>query len=472
MVGAFACWKGLHMRKRQLLPLVIALLVLATLSQAVQAQDKQYYWDALDVDITVLPNSDIRVVETQKYVFTRGSLHFAYRQIPMDRVESITDITVSEQGTQYRPGSEDPATFTTSREDGDFRITWYYPYTSNATRTFTIAYTVKGGLRFYDGGDQLWWKAVFSERDFTVRSSQITVHLPAGISREALVVASYGAGAEYQIVDGSTVTFNALDISPGQELEVRVQFPHGVVQGQRPSWQAAEDRMLDYNERYRSTVNLAVGVVGLLIPIVGALGVYLLWYSKGRDMPGGVVADYLAEPPSDLPPGLVGTLMDEKVDMKDIVGSIVDLGRRGAIRISEEEEPGFLGIGKKRDFLFERLPSDARLRPYEQALLAGLFRGRGQRIHLSDLKEKFYKVIPEITEQMYDGVVKEGLFPRSPQSTRNRYLALGIGMLVLGIPLTIGAMALFQKYADTAFCPGLGLSLVAIVMIAVSHVMP
>lgn len=86
--------------------------------------------------------------------------------------------------------------------------------------------------------------------------------------------------------------------------------------------------MTDYNERYRSLVNLSLAAFGPLVPIVGLVGLHLLWHSRGRDVPVGVVADYLAEPPSDLPPGLVGTLVDDKVDMKDIIAALVDLARR------------------------------------------------------------------------------------------------------------------------------------------------
>lgn len=143
-------------------------------------------------------------------------------------------MSVTEGDTAYRPGSEAAGTFTTSREEGESRITWYYPYTSNDTRTFTIAYTVKSGLRLYDGGDQLWWKAVFADRDSVVQSSRVTVHLPPGISPHQLRVAAYGASADYEIVDGTTLVFAARNMAPNRELEVRVQFPHGIVGGQVP----------------------------------------------------------------------------------------------------------------------------------------------------------------------------------------------------------------------------------------------
>jgi len=460
------------MTMRRLLSLALAVVLAAVLAQTSWAQEKQYYWDAIDVDITVLENSDIRVVETQTFVFTQGTFRFAYRDIPMDRLESITEVTVSEDGLDYTPGREVAQGFTTSREDGNFRITWYYAPASNERRTFILAYTVKGGLRFYEGGDQLWWKAVFPDRSFSVRSSLVTVQLPAGMGREDLKVASYGAGATSQFAGDSSVVFEARDIAPGEELEVRVQFPHGVVQGQAADWQQAEERLADYNARYRPLVNLVLGVLGLVIPLAGAVGVYLWWYTRGRDATVGAVADYLAEPPSGLSPGLVGTLVDEKAEMKDIVATIVDLARRGVIRITEEQEPGFLGIGKRRDFQFELLDHDEQLRPYEKTLLSNLF-GRSRRsVHLSDLENKFYKAVPKVRSQMYRDVVGSGLFPRSPDATRQTYVIAGMVISGLAIGVAVLSMLVLLRYADTAFCPGAGVFVVGLMLLLAGQAMP
>ena len=460
------------MKRRRLLGLLFVLALLITMGQTVLAQEKRYYWESLDVDITVLDNAEIRVVETHKYVFTSGSFHFAYRNIPMDRLESITDVSVREGGTTYRPGTEVAGTFGTSRQDGDFRITWYYPYTSNDSRTFVLAYTVKGGLRFYEGGDQLWWKAVFPDRSYVVQSSYVTVHLPEGISREDLKVAVYGTEADHEILDGRAVLFSARDISPGQELEVRVQFPHGIVEGAPASWQAAEDRLLEYDERYRGTVNLLLGLLGLLFPIAGFVGLYLLWYTRGRDVPVGIVADYLAEPPSDLPPGLVGTLVDEKADMKDIVATIVDLARRGVINITEEAEPGFLGIGTQRDFLFLLQDHGEVLRSYEKTLLRKFFGHTRKQMRLSDLKDKFYTAIPKMRSQMYKEVVKERLFPRNPQQVRGVYVGIGVAVVFVAIVLAVVGGVLGLTYSEAAVCPGVGLFFVGLGTIVLGVVMP
>ncbi|HID86301.1 MAG TPA: DUF2207 domain-containing protein, partial [Anaerolineae bacterium] len=279
-----------EMRGKRWLWLTGVLALLLLLVGTAQAQDKSYYWERLDVEITVLPNADMEIVETQEFVFIGGPFRYVYRDIPTDKLEAITDVEVWEGDRQYAPGRKGEYTYATSREGDTFRITWWYPSTRDTTRTFTLKYTVKGGLRIYEGGDQVWWKAVFPDRDVPVRSSTVTIHLPADFSADQLKIASYGAPAESRIVDGRTVVFEARNIAPGEELEVRVQFPHGVVQAAPPAWQAAADRRTAYEEQTKPLVNLVLGFLGLLVAVAGSAGLYLLWYTRGRDVPVGPVA--------------------------------------------------------------------------------------------------------------------------------------------------------------------------------------
>jgi len=467
------------MKKRHLaLAAAFMLLVLCLTGQSsVQAQDKVYHQESVDSDITILPNSDVRIVEARKFVFTSGSFHYAYIYVTRNKFDDIDQVEVWEGDRRYTPGQERDYTFTAEWDDDAFRITWYYPYTSDASRTFRIAYTVKGALRYYDGGDQLWWKAVDKDRTFPILSSQVTVHLPASFSPTELKTAAYGVTADTEILDGSTVRFTSGQLAPGQELEVRVQFPHGVVPGSPAAWQVKEDRLQTYNENYRDLVNLALLVLGLLLLIGGSVGVYLFWHSRGRDVPVGLVAEYLTEPPGGMPPAVAGTLVDEKADMKDIVATIVDLARRGFITIRETEQKTFLGLGRSTDFVFElSAPSEhqdstAGLLPYEKYLLQRLF-GRSSRRELSDLRNKFYTAIPKIQERLYKEVVKRDFFKGSPQKTRSKYIVLGVvGLILSAVGLVAGSVAL-STYTSLAFCPFSSLAVLSVVFTIVASVMP
>ncbi|MGD8967718.1 MAG: DUF2207 domain-containing protein, partial [Anaerolineae bacterium] len=373
--------------------LLLTLTVGLALTTTAHAQTQTLHWERFDVNITVLENGDFVVEEVQKIVFTSGQFHFGYRNIPMDRLEDITNVEVQEGNRQYERGYGGDYTYQTSIDDGDFNIKWYFPYTSNSSHTFTLRYTVEGGLRYYEGGDQVYWKAVYADRSFPVYGSMVTVDLPDGA--RAGPVAAYGTGASISGEQTTTVVFEAQEtIDPGQEFEVRVQFPHGIVQGSKPSWQAAYDREADWEENYQDIANLGLGALGALFLVGGPLLLLLLWYLRGRDPEVALPAEYLPQPPSDDPPGLAGTLVDEKADMQDIIGTLVDLARRGYLTIEEKEEHGFFSTSNY-DFTFHRTGENVNsLLPYERKLLSAVFKGRDSR-RMSDLRNKFYTSIPE-----------------------------------------------------------------------------
>ena len=132
------------MRRHLWFGLLLALVVILASWGVAQAQEKSLFWQRWDVNIAVQQNSDMLVEEIQEIVFTSGTFRFGFRAIPLERVERITDVQVSEiiNGVEqpYTLGSTNEYGFTTSTSGGDLEITWYFPPTSNNTHTYVIRY--------------------------------------------------------------------------------------------------------------------------------------------------------------------------------------------------------------------------------------------------------------------------------------------------------------------------------------------
>lgn len=107
--------------------IALILIVFLGLVGGVQAQDKEYYWKRLDVDITVQKNSDILITETWELTYTEGSFHFIYRNVPTDRLEDISLVKVLIDGKKAVPGRETPYTYETYYDDGDYTVKVYFP---------------------------------------------------------------------------------------------------------------------------------------------------------------------------------------------------------------------------------------------------------------------------------------------------------------------------------------------------------
>ncbi len=459
------------MRRILLWGIVLPLLAAVFISGSVQAQDKSLLWKRYDVNLAVQLNSDILVEEIQQIQFLSGTFRFGFAAIPLDRVERIADVSVVEiidgEERRYTPNSSAPYGFVASQSENNLEITWYFPATQGTTHTYILRYRVVGGLRFYEEGDQLWWKAIPPDHNFPIRASTITVSLPRTFSQEQLKVASYGPAATVRFNELGQVIFESQNIPADQELEVRVQFPHGVVQGNPPSWQAAFDR----RQTLGPVFSLVFGVLGVVILIGGPLSLYLLWYVRGRDQPVGLVAEQISEPPSDLPAAMVGTLVDERADLKDIIAGILDLARRGALRMEEQKTEGFLGIGSGRDFIFHLQDATKAIYPYEQTLLRALFGGRDQ-VKLSDLRQKFYTSIPTLQRELYQEVVRTGFFPADPQSIRRRWITFGVLGFIGSVLGACALMGLFGDYTEWAFCPAASMAVTALGLIVLGNFMP
>lgn len=181
-------------------------------------------------------------------------------------------------------------------------------------------------------------------------------------------------------------------------------------------------------------------LLGLYIasPLMIFIWLLLKWFKTGRDPKGRgtIIPQY--EPYQNDPPGLMGTLMDEKADLIDITSSLVDLAVRGYIKIIEKEE--------KKYTLKKLKNSDAKLLTYETSLLLYIFADK-QEIAMADLSQKFYIHIKTIRDQMYEQLLQKKYFERNPNKIRNKYYAwaaaclifgaAGIFVFFLGIPLLL-----------------------------------
>lgn len=210
-----------------------------------------------------------------------------------------------------------------------------------------------------------------------------------------------------------------------------------------------------------------------LLPLVW-LG-YLFWHWRriGRDpdTSPSVVVSY--EPPPNLSPGEIGTLIDERVDAADITATLVDLAVGGHIRIETVSQDRLLGLWTDQETYFTRLPGRPDdLREHEQALVRGLF-GGSDHVKASDLQNKFYRHIPKIEQALYTRLTGQGYFERRPDHIRNRWTVLGMlaGMATGAVTLFWLGMRGIGGLSIALMPLGAGLSTLLIFILA-SRAMP
>jgi hypothetical protein len=438
------------------------------------AQTQQFHIDRYDSEITVNRDGSLDIVETLTYVFTSGTFRRGIREWDLERLDSITDVQVAEvrQGetVPYTFGSFDPddsrtgvaGTYGLETTGGNLRLRWIYGQTSNTSRTFLITYRVNGGVKVYDDRDEFDWYAVPPDSAAPIQSSTVRVTFPAGSETGTWTAAAVPSQANIAR-QGNTITYSTVS-GLGGGFEVGAQIPKGVLSAAKPSWQ--ED--VDNRERLRPLIDVGLLLLSALVLVGGVLWGVTRWYRRGRDLPVKLPIDYMAEPPSDLPPGLVGALLDESADVRDVIATVVDQGRKGNLTIAETQRGGLLS---SPDFEYTLTGGGVDYR-YEQMVLNALFRGGQQSVSLSDLKNSFYTSLPAIYSEMYNTLVALKYFPENPQAVRARNIGLGVSVITLGALVFFGGFMFGEAFSWMLLALGGALAIVGIVWAVLGGAMP
>ncbi|MCA9863268.1 MAG: DUF2207 domain-containing protein, partial [Thermomicrobiales bacterium] len=495
---------SLAVRSRvRLLPfLALVLTMLAALAlplgggftaPAAAQQTRSVTWDSIDVTLNLHQDGVFGVTERDAIIFRGGAFQTGFREIPLARVEDLRNITVGEVvNNQVEPytfvsrnqfSRDVPNTYTYEKVGGKLRVDWSFPPTRNRERTFELGFDAIGALRVYDNAEtpyqQIDWIGVGREitANAPVNNATLTVVLPEAVDPSRVFIRGAGAAdpAEHTTDGGKTWTWEAHNLGQGDQLTGGLQF-EPIVNAQPPSWQQAideEDALEAQREAQGQIWTLAFAGIGLLILVAGIPAVIAAWWTKGRDPVTGPVASFLPEPPDDTPPGVVGALLDEDVDERDIVATLVDLGRRHILRIDREEGKGIFRRGG--DFTLTMLDPDAPVQPFEKDLLHALVGAglkAGEEVQLSNVKDKFAAAQGEIRQKIYDELVERGFFRRAPQSTRDQWKSIGTFLFIIALVGGGIAITMFSGRAAGAWFPVAALILIAVLLIFISRFMP
>ena len=114
---------------------------------------------------------------------------------------------------------------------------------------------------------------------------------------------------------------------------------------------------------------------------------FFFWWTKGRDPKPDISVAPMYEPPKDMTPAEVGTLIDDVVHPRDITSTLVDLAVKGYLKIEETESKVLLF--SHRDYTFHSL-KDRRARG-----AAGSARARDAEPHVRGRRHRRAPVGPE-----------------------------------------------------------------------------
>ncbi len=310
----------------------------------------------------------------------------------------------------------------------------YIPGAVDTSRQVNIQYEVLNGIRFFDQYAELYWNVTGNDWPVPIDHAAAFVLFPdkaAGQLRAQAFTGMYGSHDKESTaeVNGNQVSFettNPLSMRGG--LTIDVYIPNGVLE--KPGIFTRAGWFLRSN-----------GIV--LLPVFSFVVMFTMWWYKGRDPESGLSVAPMYEPPKDMSPAEVGSLVDDSVDARDVTSTIVDLAVRGYLHIEEKQDK--ILFFKSTDYIFKLLKTRDQwnsLRAHEISMLENMFAGSDV-IHLSDLKNKFYLALPGIKKSILSELKQKGMYSVDPDSA-NAYRVLAIFLIAAPfIVLQVTGMAQF-----------------------------
>lgn len=300
--------------------------------------DKAYHYEQIDVAMTINPNSTIDVEERQTFAFT-GEFHEARRVIPLDKIDAITDVSVTDAVTgvplertwraldKLNPSSW--GKYRVANKKGDVTIQWFYT-AADQERTWIIRYKVHGALELLRDQNRLYWN-IFTSYEEPVTQVTVRVNMPP---RYEFGDAFFRAYRTYNIpVERrelpleKAIMFSSQSFSQGEDFTIDIKWQKGLI-AQSAYWNDVMRLYYGY-------------VIALLCALLGALIIGMRWYWTEHRLirKGAIVAQY--EPPQGLPPAMMDVIAHEQVTNQGLAATIIDLAVRGYVQITQDPHKRF-----------------------------------------------------------------------------------------------------------------------------------
>lgn len=435
------------MAKIKILIFVFITIGYSLLPGASYAQDTGWDITNFHSDITLNPDTTVRVVERLDVDFKNLDKHGIFRSIPVKYQTKLgTNLNIRLKVNSIHDNQGNSYQYSSSRTGSLLKLQIGDPDTTvTGKNTYIIDYTVSDVLTHPNEQAEFYWNVTGNDWPVEILASSVTITGPQESLHDSICFTGH-FGSQFQdcvtLKQANSIKAGSnLILGPGEGFTVAVSLDSS-----RFTFPTPTQKLL------RSLADNWP----LVIPFFTLLVMFRLYWLYGRDRQyknifhetGEIHTVPLFEklnpmttygPLKSILPGEAGTIVDETVHMQDITATIIDLARRGHISIKEIPAKGLFS---KPDFLFTYIEKEENtLVPFEIHTLNLLFNSRRERtpILISDLKKHTdtQKAFSDVKNGLYNHVVKQGYFYSSPETARLGWLMGGFLILVLGVAVPV-----------------------------------
>jgi uncharacterized membrane protein len=427
------------------------------------ARENVDYWYIKDFQTEIVANKDSSLLITEKITADCGSAigkHGIFRILPIAiKMTSGEKVKTPVKLISITDFSGKPLKYQETKNKFENTITWKIGDANKEARGenfYLIKYRVENAIGFENTEfDELYWNLSGNFWDLEIDSFSAKIIFPKEIKEDNSRIYVYsGALGE----KGNRLSFykwsasNILQISStktlkeGEGITASIIFPKNIFTPYVPG----------FWEKYGNYFSF-------LIPFL-ALGVCLyFWNRYGRDpkSKNPIIAEY--DIPENLSPLELGLLKKNGILKKEfITAEIIGLAVAGFIKIEETDEKFLIFHNKNFEFSKISLVPAKKLTKPQEIILENIFQA-GEKVKLSDLRNKFYACLREVKEKALDLLAEKNLFVKSSLKWQIAFIIFGVFFLGGGFASGIVAQNLFW---------GFGVAAAGLVFIIFSFIMP
>ncbi|MDO9573672.1 MAG: DUF2207 domain-containing protein, partial [Candidatus Contubernalis sp.] len=360
----------------------IIILVVALWGGIVQA--KSYSIPEVYIEAEIMEDGRVRIQESRTFDFS-GSFSWLEQWI-FKKGNSRFDIRYVSEGdrTYVEEDTREPYTYQVEEGPQKTVVRWFYQ-ALNERKRFTVGYDAHNVVLVHE--DTVEFNYQFVGDDWEIPSGRVTVAvvLPEGVPQEEIRAWGHGPLHGEVFINGDLVYYE-IDNLPGDRfLEGRILFPPEYLPGAGEDYRTGryalesileEEAALAAQANRQRLRDFLDWVLGPVIFLLSLGAVFYFWRKYGKEFKPDFEGDYYRELPADYTPAEMAVLYRfGSVTADDLTATIMDLARRGYMKIEEGEEKKTGLFKKGMDYRLTLVEGSSMLKlaPHEQELLNYLF---------------------------------------------------------------------------------------------------
>ncbi len=359
---------------------------------------KSYSIDGIEIEATILQDGSLFIKENRSYTF-RGNFNWADYVLPLTKLGRVTDFELTENERLYRRDSgKQPGTYQYSQNEEKLYVKWFYR-ANNESRTFTLKYRVEDAVIVYNDVAELYYKFVSENSETPIHTVDVRLNFPYDADTSQVRAWAHGPLHGHLAFENGSIHFWASPLPKRNWWEVRTIFPpEWVTSAQKRQDKfkreqiMAEERLLveqsnakrmqriekqQFQEKHKKTAS----EISLILSVIGLAALVFLFNHYGKPHKVPFYSKVSSDIPPDVPPAIANYLYySGQIGSGALVATLLDLGRRGYIKIEEiqQQKKSIFGTVKKNKYNLKLIPGifnkkKSELADYEIDMLQFIF---------------------------------------------------------------------------------------------------